>query len=213
VNLQWRPASRADAEQVVPLIHGASRALLDVVFGDGARSFLDYDFRRGKGLFGHRNQVVGATPDGEVWASMTLYEGRRYRRLAAATSMSAARYLGLAGLSGVVRRAAPLAPMFARPRRDGLFLANICVAPARRGAGHGSALIRHAQSVARERGLAVLELDVSFSNARAQQLYERLGFAVVKSTGGRVGHQDDGFRRMSLTMPMPSGADSGRPRP
>ena len=58
----------------------------------------------------------------------------------------------------------------------GAELANIAVAPARQGQGIGTALIAALEAIARENGLAEVEIGVDVENGRALALYERLGF-------------------------------------
>lgn len=57
-------------------------------------------------------------------------------------------------------------------------LSVIAVARAAEGQGLGRALMQHAEHWARERGHARITLSVFETNRRAQQLYERLGYAV-----------------------------------
>jgi ribosomal protein S18 acetylase RimI-like enzyme len=190
-----RAARPGDADRVVPLMHASSRDLIDAMFGSDAAAVLRRDFVRGNGIFGYEYQIVGVAPDGEVVATMTRYEGRRYRRLSLHTLRSAAR-AGPVRLAGAVRRTMAMSALFTPPRPDGLFLANLCVADDQRGRGYGSALLDHAFGEAPARGLRLVELDVSLSNVRAQRLYERLGFVVTGENPAPEGSRLDGFRRM-----------------
>jgi GNAT superfamily N-acetyltransferase len=214
MTLHVRSARPGDAGHVVPLMHESSRGLIDATFGRDAADVLYRDFVAAKGLFGYRNQIVGVTPSGEIAATLTMYEGRRYRRLSLYTLLSAA-HLGPARLGGAVRRTMAMSALFTPPRPDGLFVANLCVVRERRGTGCGSALIRYAIGSASARGLRSVELDVSFSNVRAQRLYERLGFTVTGENSAPDGSLQDGFRRMALPLDPPASASThrlGRPR-
>jgi ribosomal protein S18 acetylase RimI-like enzyme len=193
MTLTVRTARPSDADAVVPLIHESSRALIDATFGRHAGAVLRRDFLRGEGIFGYRHQLVGVRPDGEIAATMTAYPGRRYRRLALHTLVSAMP-LGPVPLAGVVRRTIAVSALFAPPARDGLFIANLCVDEGHRGRGYGSLLIQRATAMYRPR---VIELDVSFGNTRAQRLYERLGYKVTRETPAPGGSGLDGFRRMT----------------
>jgi ribosomal protein S18 acetylase RimI-like enzyme len=201
--LRFRPARPEDADQVVPLMRESSRALIDFTFdvghSGGPAGFLRMDFLGGRGIFGYRNQVVGVSPAGEVVATATAYEGRRYRALSMWTLLTAVRHFNPACLTRVVRRTAAVAGLFLPPSRSGLFLANLCVAPGHRSHGHGSLLLEHILGTAQARGITRSELDVSVSNVRAQQLYERLGYVVVTETTDGGTHGLDGFRRMRRT--------------
>jgi ribosomal protein S18 acetylase RimI-like enzyme len=55
-------------------------------------------------------------------------------------------------------------------------IADVVVASAEGGRGVGSALIAHAEEWARQRGFAMLTLNVFIANRRARALYRRLGF-------------------------------------
>jgi ribosomal protein S18 acetylase RimI-like enzyme len=195
MTLLVRAARPGDADRVVPLMHASSRDLIDATFGDDAVAVLHRDFVRGKGIFGYAHQIVGVAADGDIVATMTWYEGRRYRPLSLHTLRSAA-HLGPVGLAGAIRRTIAMSALFTPPRPDALFLANLCIADDQRGRGYGSVLLDHALHSAPARGLRLVELDVSFSNVRAQRLYERVGFVVTGENRAPEGSGLDGFRRM-----------------
>ena len=56
-------------------------------------------------------------------------------------------------------------------------IGNLSVPAALRGQGIGTALVRHAEGLARERGAARITIGVDQGNPRAAALYERLGYA------------------------------------
>lgn len=199
-DLQFRPATPADADTVVPLIYESSKRLFDALLKkDDPCRFLRHDYVRGDSMFGYRHQVVG-TIDGQIAATTTLYQGRIYRDLNKALMKSAATFFNPFKLIGVVARARPLDSLFLEPRADALFLANACVVASRRSEGIFTAMLGHAARRARAEGLAAVELDVSFSNAGARALYERVGFKITveKPYTGNDGFE--GFRRMSLSL-------------
>lgn len=59
-------------------------------------------------------------------------------------------------------------------------LDGICVAPAARGLGVGTALMQAIETEARARGYAAVRLDVVDGNIRAKELYHRLGYRAEK---------------------------------
>ena len=71
-------------------------------------------------------------------------------------------------------------------------LLNLSIAARRQRSGHGSALLREALELARRRGARSLFLEVRPSNAAAQALYARFGFARV---GVRRGYYPARFGR------------------
>jgi ribosomal protein S18 acetylase RimI-like enzyme len=199
-DLRFRPARPQDAASVVPLMHASSPAILDAVYGQHATAFLACDFRRGGGIFGYRHQTVGVTAGGEIVATITAYDGGRYRELALRTMGSAARSCGPVHFLRILRPAAAVGRLFVPPSRDAVFLANLCVASGHRSRGHGAALLEHVIQAGRGRGLRQAELDVSWTNARAQHLYERMGFTVITQRPDTSGRGVGGFRRMRLTI-------------
>jgi len=73
-------------------------------------------------------------------------------------------------------------------------LLNLSVAPARRRAGHGSALLKEAMRMARARGAQHVFLEVRPSNLEAKALYSGFGFRQVAVRPGyypaRAGRED-----------------------
>lgn len=198
-----RAARPADADAVVPLMYESARLLNDFCFrfGDHApEEFLRADFLRGEGLFGHRHQLVAVTGTGDIVATVTVYRGARATWLTLQTLRSALGHFRLRRFAVVLWRTLALATLFTPPQRDGVFIANACVAAARRGAGLMSAMLEH---VFRTLGAdaSAAELDVSFANERAQRLYERHGFVVVGERAYRGRRRLDGFRRMRRALP------------
>lgn len=66
---------------------------------------------------------------------------------------------------------------------DRFLLDGLCVSPAARGQGVGTALLEAIAAEGRARGFATLRLDVVDSNPRARALYERLGFTIARTAG------------------------------
>ncbi len=67
--------------------------------------------------------------------------------------------------------------------------ANLAVVPARQGQGIGTAMIAALDEIARENGLAEVEIGVDVENGRALALYERLGFVEdrrIRLMGGKT---------------------------
>jgi ribosomal protein S18 acetylase RimI-like enzyme len=192
----FRDARPADADVVAALMHESSRNLYDYVFaGLDPVPFIRRDFVRGGGIFGYQHAVV-AVDAGEVVGVQTAYPGRDYPRLMRQTVASAVLELGALRVARVAVRGRALGRLFVTPRRDALFLANACVDARRRGGGVYTGLMEAWPAPARRRGLAVVELDVSFRNVAAQRVFEHLGYRVVteRPYDGRGGL--DGFRRM-----------------
>ncbi len=86
------------------------------------------------------------------------------------------------GLAGLAWRLPLLALLSREVDNDRFLLDGICVAPAARGLGVGSALMAAIEDEARARGYAYVRLDVIDTNWRARALYERLGYMGIKTT-------------------------------
>jgi ribosomal protein S18 acetylase RimI-like enzyme len=87
---------------------------------------------------------------------------------------------------------------------DGLYLSNLAVFAQHRGQGVGVALLRHAEEMAKERGLDRLTLLVETDNPHAQHIYERFGFEVTKTVmlpESYRKHDLEGFRKMVKRSP------------
>lgn len=78
------------------------------------------------------------------------------------------------------------------------YVAELAVAPAHRGRGHGRALLSTCLAELRARGVERAEIEVAADNDRARSLYETLGFEVVERREGRYGSSDGLRMRASL---------------
>jgi ribosomal protein S18 acetylase RimI-like enzyme len=85
------------------------------------------------------------------------------------------------GLAGLAWRLPLLALLSREVDNDRFLLDGICVAPAARGLGVGSAMMAAIEDEARARGYAYVRLDVIDTNWRARALYERLGYIGIKT--------------------------------
>ncbi|MCK8676895.1 GNAT family N-acetyltransferase [Streptomyces lichenis] len=99
----------------------------------------------------------------------------------ALTGGSASDVLRVYGYLGGLRRLPLLALFERRPAPGQLVMDGIAVAPRMRGLGVGSLLIEEVAAVAAERGCREIRLDVIDTNPRARALYERRGFAAVRT--------------------------------
>ncbi|GLS87523.1 molybdopterin-guanine dinucleotide biosynthesis protein MobC [Cypionkella aquatica] len=93
----------------------------------------------------------------------------------------------------------PLLWMLSDDEQAHFLLDGICVAPAARGLGIGSALMTAIEAEARARGYASVRLDVIDSNWRAKALYQRLGYRVAKIQNLGMLRHAFGFRA-AITM-------------
>jgi ribosomal protein S18 acetylase RimI-like enzyme len=207
-NLVFRPARPADADAAVPLIYSSAPAAFDFLFAvpglGGAREFLHRAFIDGAGQFGFRNHVVGVE-DGVVVAVMAAWSGAsRLAFMLAGARQIFACYGAIGAALGVIWRTCRIEKVIAPPARGELYLGHLGVSPERRGGGIGAALMAHMIARHRHSGIRAVVFDVAVSNPRAQQLYERLGFAVTAEHRSRLANATQAVvvnhRRMEMPM-------------
>lgn len=180
--VRFRPATAADVEAAVPLIHSSGPAAFDYVFalpgrGD-AQAFLRHAFADGAGEFGWRNHCVGEL-DGRVVAVGAGYGADTHGAFTLAAARQILRFFGWQA-PGVIARGLRVESVIAPPSGGMHYLAHLGVAPALRGQGIGRALIEHLAGPAAPLGRGPVVLDVAVGNPRAQALYERCGFVVTQ---------------------------------
>jgi ribosomal protein S18 acetylase RimI-like enzyme len=181
-SLLFRPASLEDAAAAVPLIHSSGPAAFDYVFaltgvGD-AQAFLRHAFTDGEGEFGWRNHVVG-TLGGAVVAVGAGYLGATKWSFTLAAARQIIGHYGWRRAAGVIARGLRVEAVIPPAAGDMYYLGHLGVAPAMRGKGMGSALVRYLLDARPADAAGPVVLDVATSNPEAQRLYERLGFEAV----------------------------------
>ena len=177
----FRRATPADAAAVVPLIHCSGPAAFDYVFAvPGRASALDYlrrAFVQGGGEFGHRNHTV-VELDGVVAGVGAAWGSEANLAFAVAAVRQIVACYGLARAPGVIARGLRVEAVVQPPRPGAWYVAHLGVHPEARSRGLGESLVLHLLEEGRRRGCRTAELDVATTNARAEALYERLGFRV-----------------------------------
>lgn len=83
------------------------------------------------------------------------------------------------------------------PEGEELMIVNVAVDPDRQGEGHGVRLMRHAEQIARDAGLAGTRLYTNKLMASNIALYERLGYVFEKET-----HHDLGTIAVHMTRSL-----------
>ena len=181
MSIEFRPARADDVDDAIPLIYSSGPLAFDFVFGSDrfpATEFLRRAFITGKGTFGYNNHVVGVR-NGKVVATGAGYSSDTTvpYTLAVATQIVKAYRFGAVGqiLTGL-----RIERVIKPPAKGTHYVAHLGVTPEARGTGIGSALVEHLHDQGRQLGRTVAELDVAVTNPRAQALYERLGYRVVK---------------------------------
>ena len=205
MNLQFRHAVPGDVEEAIPLIYSAGPHEADFSLTVGRHTAIDFlrtAFVAGSNLYCCETHVV-AVLDGHVVGIGAFRNGAKYNRDTWKTLAPVLRVYGpLTGL-GVLRRAMHLDKLMPPPKKDELFIQDLGVREDMRGKGVGTALLTNQIDLARSKGFRRCVLDVAVTNPRAQALYERLGFRVVKErkwhVKGSVVRVPD-MRRMELML-------------
>lgn len=181
MDIRFRPASPADADSAVPLIYSSGPAAFDYVFKRKRKSALDflrYAFKDGAGEMGYRNHVVGER-EGKVVVVGAAYDGASGFPFFLAAFRQIVGFYGFDSLSVIVHGLQ--AEQVIEPPKGALhYIAHLGVEPALQSKGIGAQMIEHLMEEGRKLGKSKTGIAVSAQNPRAQALYERLGYKVVK---------------------------------
>jgi ribosomal protein S18 acetylase RimI-like enzyme len=144
-----------------------------------------------------------ASVNGEVVGVGAFYSGRDGARLGLGNLWTALRFYGPQNIMKVAQRAAHMESIIQPAEADAGFISQLGVKEDFRGCGIGTAIIQHQIELARKVGLRKCTLDVATTNPRAQALYERLGFKVVRENKWNYPDSEihvPGQRRMELHL-------------
>lgn len=188
MEVTFRDARPEDVEDAVPLIYSSGPAAFDYVFSHGtrvnARGFLGRAFVDERGEFSYRHHRV-AVWEGEIVGVGACFSGEdaRYFTVPVLRQIFGC-YGPVTGLA-VVRRGLQVERTVEPPKGRLHYIAHLGVVPELRGRGIGAQLVEHLLGIGRVQGRTTAGLDVAVTNPRAQRLYERLGFAVVRELESR----------------------------
>ena len=202
-----RPAHPDDAAQATPLIFSAGPSAFDFVFSHrtrmDAQGFIAHAFTSDRGEFSWRYHRV-AEIDGEVVGTAVGYTGTMARQFLWPAVGHILRCYGVVGAARVIRRGLQIETIIVPPSRaDMFYIGNVAVLPTLRGQGIGQQIMEHMHAEGRRLKATVCALDVSAENPRAEALYTRMGYRVVKENPSRLanaaGRVAD-HRRMELEL-------------
>lgn len=202
-----RSAQPGDVAIATPLIFSAGPAAFSYVFSHRTRldalGFIEQAFACDRGEFSWRYHHI-AELDGEVVGTAVGYTGAMAKRFLWPAVGNILRCYGAIGACGVIRRGLQVEKIIVPPSRTDLFyIGNVAVAPALRGRGIGQQIMEHMHAEGQRLGSSVCALDVSAENPRAEALYARLGYRVVKENPSTLqneaGRVPD-HRRMELDL-------------
>ena len=169
-----------------------------------AMGFLERIFGQEHGEFGYAVHAVGVLNDNVV-AVGAVYSGRSALAFFLASARQVFSCYGPWQGIAVSRRGLQFERLCPPPTGDLLYVSHLGVAPEFRGQGIGQCLIKR-MLIAAERstkGHTTAALDVSCENPRAQALYERMGFEVVRERHSTLENSTatvPSQRRMELSL-------------
>ncbi len=191
MEIDFRKARPEDADAAVPLIYSSGPATFDYVFSHGTgvatRAFLRRAFMMGRGEFGFDNHYV-ATVDGEVVATGACFSGQDTFAFTRAALHQIIKVYGIASGIRVVRRGLQVERIVQPPRADLHYIAHLGVRPDLQGQGIGTDMLNRLLERGVELRRSIAALDVAVTNPRAQALYEREGFRVVREIESNLGN-------------------------
>lgn len=162
-----RPAKPEDGVLAAPLIVDAIDEIANRLTGEEdsekVLEMLDELFKRTANRHSYLNTYV-AELDGAFAGIMVAYGGDKAETL----DKNLEKWLADKG--------AAVPTIEVEARADEFYIDTICSSRAHRGQGVGTALLNHADIVAKEKGYHKVSLSVEKQKVRARQLYERVGF-------------------------------------
>ncbi|NNP70580.1 N-acetyltransferase [Acinetobacter sp. Ac_5812] len=181
--MKIRNAQKHDVDACVPLIYSAAEALFDYIYQHkqiSAKCFIHNEFLSEHGYSSYKLHWVVEHHD-KIVATVACYGKKDLLGMDQGTLKNIWDTYKL-GFPRIVSRALLAGSVVTKPSELCLHIANFGVHPDYRGQGIGSLLLQHLKVSAQQQGYVALSLDVSQENHRGQQLYERIGFKVIKET-------------------------------
>ena len=181
-----RAASAHDAQVAAPLIYSSGPKAFEFIFSNdqplACVDFLQDAFKGSKGLFSYRHHYV-VESENKVVAVIGHFTQASMASTQVFTALHILKYLGLFnGLRSMLRGLIFENKLVKAPLKNCFYIAHVGVSADFRGQGIGERMIAFVQAKAEIQGFKKLALDVSVTNPRAQSLYERLNFKVMKET-------------------------------
>lgn len=203
--LAFRSAQPADAAIAAPLIYSAAPEQYHFVFAVDRYTIIDFlqrAFHHGSRLFGYQRYTVATIQD-QVIAIGAFYGAADHPKPDLKTIGTLINCFDPVRFVGILRRSAQFSAILSQAMPETKYIANFAVAESWRGQGIGTTFLQREIGLAKTQGYKTCTLNVSTSNPKAQQLYERLGFQVVQEYSfSQIAAQarPPALRRMELTL-------------
>ncbi len=204
MELCFRKATPEDTSACVDLVYSSGPEILEYMFSIGnktAKDYIAYEFQEGGGFIGHRIHTVVEHKSAIVGVG-AFYDKRQLIRLYLESLRNIIRFYGLLGSFEVLKNALHSSSVIEKPPPKTMYICNLGVSPKSRGLGVGSALIKHETEKASKNGYKDISLDVATNNPKAESLYQRLGFKLVREKvfRGKKGAKIPGTRFLVLPI-------------
>ncbi|MBL8678338.1 MAG: GNAT family N-acetyltransferase [Myxococcales bacterium] len=144
------------------------------------------------GAFSYRYVIV-AERDGALLGATAVFAARDKAKVFARTARPVLKACAARDWPTLAMRAVRVAPFGEGIPDDSLYLSQIGVEPAARGAGVGSKLLEAVFDRARKHSLSRVALHVAVDNPRAEALYARHGFRAMGVVGDRALSEKEGI--------------------
>ena len=194
----FRKATLEDIDYILPLMYSAAEDLFEFsysVSGKSVKDFLRYVLSKGKGYYGYQNQTVGIY-NNEIVFSVTTYKGKDIIKETLDTLSLVLSFYDLKGIIIVFWRSIILSKIFVSPKKDSLYIGNLGTNENFRSKGIATQAFDVIHKYAKENGIKRCELDVSLKNPKAEKLYTRLGYTIVKEYQYKGSYNIVGTKRM-----------------
>lgn len=182
MEITFRKATVEDIDSILPLMYSAAEDLFEFsysVSGKSVKDFLKYALSKGKGYYGYQNQTVGIY-NNEIVFSATTYKGKDIIKETIDTFLLELSFYGLRGFMTVFYRSLIMSKIFISPKSDSIYIGNLGTRPDYRSKGIGSQFFDMIHQFAKDNQIKRCELDVSFKNPKAEKLYTKMGYSIVK---------------------------------
>jgi ribosomal protein S18 acetylase RimI-like enzyme len=204
--MKIRQANQSDKSNLIAkLMYNSGKELCDFLHqieDKNAISYLEYEFKSGKG-FGGYNNITIAEIDNELIAIGCFYDGTKFNKLMLGSLANMFKFYGLIKVWPVLKRASHTGSIIIKPKANELYLSGLSVPKTKRGQGNGTALIKNKIASAKATKYKTFSLDVATNNSKAEKLYSKLGFKITEEkvfSGKRVGFDIPNLRKMELTL-------------
>ncbi|MFY0598245.1 MAG: GNAT family N-acetyltransferase [Cyclobacteriaceae bacterium] len=197
--IEFRKCIPQDMDKAVPLIYSSGPDAFSYVFKNhksSAIDFLRYAFQRRGGEFSYDNHF-GVILNDELVGVGSYFDGKRAISFIRKDFITILNFYKRNSLA-VMFRGLKTEQILRPPKKNEICIAHLSISPKQRSLGLGRKLISFLMNEANPKSNNYFVLDASEENPRAQSLYERLGFKVIKCEYSKLkndyGHVANHFR-------------------